>query len=398
MAMMFNEAMGSKARKWAAKSRPRWDAWKKAKAEIERASVGDRIQVELGGKMTPATVMAKPEIDGNINDPNDDLYKRYNHPTHHIVLVDGGIGLYDWFAGRLSGRTSTKDMQRIRNMRVEMRVKDIRALINEVLLEADPRDPELAAIPTTVKIRSVAHGATPSDRKTTYWIGDRDNINVGLIMADVPKETRIAVLRGEKSVPSSVISMLKKRGAIDREKLPKPVHDPNIPKAPRQMTSRAAEEKLAAAIRRFAKNWTNFTTEMPDIQPEDAASDAALSFFYEYPEWEKWVHAMWDPYGYDKKLSKSEVQERVADYVFDAMMKGKERAEKVRPKAPPKQSYKIYGKKGDATAHTRLKGKAYVAGKDTQFKPGESASVSPEDGKLRVKKPGTDHSQLWDPE
>lgn len=60
-----------------------------------------------------------------------------------------------------------------------------------------------------------------------------------------------------------------------------------------------------------------------------------------------------------------------------------------------KGTYKIYGKKGAASAHTRLKGKAYVAGADTKFKPGDSASLSPEDGKLRVK--NDDADQLWEP-
>ena len=62
---------------------------------------------------------------------------------------------------------------------------------------------------------------------------------------------------------------------------------------------------------------------------------------------------------------------------------------------PPKASYKIYGKKGGSSAHTRLKGQAYLAPGDTKFKPGDSASLAPEDGKLRVKKDDAD--QLWEP-
>jgi len=62
-----------------------------------------------------------------------------------------------------------------------------------------------------------------------------------------------------------------------------------------------------------------------------------------------------------------------------------------------KTTYKIYGKFKGHPAATRLKGQAYVAGNDTQFRGGEQANVSPEDGKLRVKKTDSDHSQLWDP-
>jgi hypothetical protein len=33
----------------------------------------------------------------------------------------------------------------------------------------------------------------------------------------------------------------------------------------------------------------------------------------------------------------------------------------------------------------------------SEFKPGESGIVSPEDGKLKVKKPTGDHTQVWEP-
>ena len=60
--------------------------------------------------------------------------------------------------------------------------------------------------------------------------------------------------------------------------------------------------------------------------------------------------------------------------------------------------YKIYGKKGSSPAHTRYKGKAYVAKIDTQFGSGDQADVSPEGSKLKVKRPDSDYSQLWEPE
>lgn len=64
----------------------------------------------------------------------------------------------------------------------------------------------------------------------------------------------------------------------------------------------------------------------------------------------------------------------------------------------PKTTYKIYGRfKGHPVA-TRLKGQAYVGAVGTQFSPGEQAEISPtDDGKLRVKKVGGDHTQTWEP-
>lgn len=76
------------------------------------------------------------------------------------------------------------------------------------------------------------------------------------------------------------------------------------------------------------------------------------------------------------------------------------------PEAPPaaprpsKSSYKIYpgGKKyGGAPAVTRVKGKVFAAGADTQFKPGEQGEASIDGDKLKVKKPGSDHTQTWEP-
>lgn len=73
-------------------------------------------------------------------------------------------------------------------------------------------------------------------------------------------------------------------------------------------------------------------------------------------------------------------------------------AEPVRSAVTGGKTYKIYGRLKGAPAHTRLKGKAYVAGPNTKFKPGEQAAIEPAGDKLKVKKTDSDHSQLWDPE
>lgn len=74
------------------------------------------------------------------------------------------------------------------------------------------------------------------------------------------------------------------------------------------------------------------------------------------------------------------------------------------PKAS-KSSFKIYpgaskyagpdGKRPPAV--TRVKGKVYRSGQDTKFTPGEQGEVSMDGDKLRVKKPGSDHTQTWEP-
>lgn len=69
------------------------------------------------------------------------------------------------------------------------------------------------------------------------------------------------------------------------------------------------------------------------------------------------------------------------------------------PRTPgvPKTTYKIYGKFKGAPAATRLKGQAYIAPQNTQFKGGEQAYITPDNGKLKVKKTDSDHTQTWEP-
>lgn len=80
-------------------------------------------------------------------------------------------------------------------------------------------------------------------------------------------------------------------------------------------------------------------------------------------------------------------------------------SEPAAPKAPrepkaSKDSYKVYkgGQKyNGASVVTRYKGKVFGKMGASEFKPGESGIVSPEDGKLKVKKPTGDHTQVWEP-
>ena len=61
-----------------------------------------------------------------------------------------------------------------------------------------------------------------------------------------------------------------------------------------------------------------------------------------------------------------------------------------------KTTYKIYGRKGQAPAHTRYQGKVYVAAADTKFKAGDQATVATgNDGRLSVHDTKTGHTQHW---
>ena len=59
-------------------------------------------------------------------------------------------------------------------------------------------------------------------------------------------------------------------------------------------------------------------------------------------------------------------------------------------------TYKIYGRKGQAPAHTRFQGKVYGAASDTKFKSGDRATVAlGTDGRLSVHNSDTGHTQHW---
>lgn len=63
----------------------------------------------------------------------------------------------------------------------------------------------------------------------------------------------------------------------------------------------------------------------------------------------------------------------------------------------PKATYRIYGRRGPASVHTRFKGVAFAPTGDTKFKNGDSASIElGTDGKLKVKDPNSDHTQFWE--
>lgn len=151
--------------------------------------------------------------------------------------------------------------------------------------------------------------------------GEPRNIERALIRFGASKAERDAIMARQVPVSSAALAALKREKAVKPE--PKPFNPKPYKERDTGRSRDAAEKKFQAAIKRFAKNWTNFTQESPDIEPEDAAHDAADGFFYENPDWEKWVRAMMVP-GYDRRpKSRQEVQEIVADYVYDAMVKGR---------------------------------------------------------------------------
>lgn len=72
-----------------------------------------------------------------------------------------------------------------------------------------------------------------------------------------------------------------------------------------------AQASLDLAVKEFAKNWTDFGSETPDVEPQDAASDAADGFFHEYPEWKQWMRQL--------NLTREDIKSYVQDMTYEAM-------------------------------------------------------------------------------
>ena len=125
--------------------------------------------------------------------------------------------------------------------------------------------------------------------------------------------------------------------------------------------------------------------------------------------------------GYESKSAPKPTDPGAPSYKYDPSARGGEKPERQRAKTPEKSTWgtknphyredavrpktrKVYknGPPGDrrgAPAHTGYKGKFYKAGRESRWPWISDAAEMDvtDDGKLRVKDPGSDHTQTWDP-
>lgn len=88
----------------------------------------------------------------------------------------------------------------------------------------------------------------------------------------------------------------------------------------------------------------------------------------------------------------------ITNWMIDEGYKAKQAAPAPKKSSGPKTTYKVYGKKGPASVHTRYKGVAYGPTQSSKFKAGQQARVSVgSDKRANVVDPTTDHTQTWDP-
>lgn len=176
---------------------------------------------------------------------------------------------------------------------------------------------------TIGELRSIIHEATHGSDTTLRtadgkeYSGMRSKIDRALMSYGSSMPERQAILSGQIPISSSAVGSLQRIGAVKRiEKPREPSKRSTIDPWERLQRRRdAVHRKFNAATARFARNWRNFTKEISDTTPEDAASDAALGFFYDYPEWQEWAKVL--------DMSKDAVHGLVTDLVYDQMIKGK---------------------------------------------------------------------------
>lgn len=164
-----------------------------------------------------------------------------------------------------------------------------------------------------------------ADGKT--YTGEPTRITKALVQFGTTDAERQAIMAGRIPINQAALRSLIKSKAVESDqpaRIPKP-YDWEKDRRRQVKTRQAARNKFQVAVKKFARNWRGFTQDQPDTQPEDAASDAAESFFWEYPEWKEWAAAMSDEFT-GRTMSKTAMKEIITDFVHDEMLKGAKNA------------------------------------------------------------------------
>jgi len=166
------------------------------------------------------------------------------------------------------------------------------------------------------------------DAEGRTYTGSKSKLYTAMVKFGTTSGERSAILSSHGGIPASqsLISYLKGQKLIKKDggpsdpsnRPPKP-YDWDKEDRKRLRARRAAENKFQVAKKKFARNWRGYTFDQPDVAPEDAAPDAAESFFWEYPQWKDWCVAMSDTY---HRMTKDGMKDAVADEVYEEMLKG----------------------------------------------------------------------------
>lgn len=149
---------------------------------------------------------------------------------------------------------------------------------------------------------------TVRDSKGNTYEGGRDRIVKTLVRFGATQQEREHILSGALPISSAALTALKREKSIKQIIAPKPPRE----EKPFVSPSTKAEKSFNAAITSYCKNWQGYANNTSDIDPETMASDAALGFFHDFPQWKTWASTL--------MMSKMEVHSIVTDHVYEAMI------------------------------------------------------------------------------
>lgn len=165
------------------------------------------------------------------------------------------------------------------------------------------------------------------------FVGTRTAVICGLIMCDVSKERREAVLGGKVPLNEDELKVLKRRGALKMVRQPREhrARTPCVvkPRFESGMTAERAMERLnkalAATAELYVGAWRDFLVEGHDEEDvmQSAAFDIAAGEVMCNPHLTSLYRKA---HSLDEHSFGPELEEVLADYIYEALMAGYEKA------------------------------------------------------------------------
>jgi len=168
----------------------------------------------------------------------------------------------------------------------QIKVGDLRRIIREAVTSDMVEQP-------LEQLRQTISSMAPNDVATTEYV-DSDTGEIYLSKDDLARDS---VLHPQHAEDRAELARMRKKWAEEDAA------------ANNELKEEDDYIQLASDVKDFASNWSNFEEESEGMSPDEAASDAALGFFVDYPQWRN---------GSDE-MSRSDILAWVVDEVYEAM-------------------------------------------------------------------------------
>ncbi len=209
------------------------------------------------------------------------------------------------FSSDMHGGAHAKPRRPTSEGMMKITLGEVRQTVRDVLAEVGARPPKPAA--------HVGDDFLLSDPDGAQYRGGRNGIRRALVQHSSADAAERNDVMNTGRASAATINALKRAGVIKRiTHKPERSTSPGHGSASRNTIERAYHK----AVDEFTAQWTDFVDENPGSTPDDAAPDAADSFFWEYErEWPEWAKAL--------QITRQTMKEVITNRVYDAMMKGR---------------------------------------------------------------------------